>query len=67
MGLLLQYIVVVLRLMFMFLIKMVHQLTQLSLNRYPNWEYKLKGGTFNGMIDMYESREDSPTTDNGTY
>ena len=21
---------------------------------------------FNGMIDMYEYREDSPTTDNGT-
>ena len=30
------------------------------------WESKLKGGSFNGMIDMYESREDSPTTDNGT-
>ena len=30
------------------------------------WEYKLKGGSFNGMIDMYESREDKPTTDNGT-
>ena len=27
---------------------------------------KLKNGTFNGMIDMYEMREDSPTTDNGT-
>ena len=27
---------------------------------------KLKGGTWNGMIDLYESREDSPTTDNGT-
>jgi hypothetical protein len=26
----------------------------------------LKGGSFNGMIDMYESREDKPTTDNGT-
>jgi len=31
-----------------------------------DWKYKLQGGTFNGMIDMYESREDSPTTDNGT-
>ena len=31
-----------------------------------NWEYKLKGGTWNGMIDLYEYREDSPTTDNGT-
>tara|TARA_A100001515_G_scaffold135632_1_gene126731 strand:- start:204 stop:746 length:543 start_codon:yes stop_codon:yes gene_type:complete len=30
------------------------------------WEYKLKGGSFNGMIDMYEYREDSPSTDNGT-
>ena len=30
------------------------------------WEYMLKGGSFNGMIDMYESREDNPTTDNGT-
>ena len=30
------------------------------------WEYMLKGGSFNGMIDMYEMREDSPSTDNGT-
>lgn len=30
------------------------------------WEYMLKGGSFNGMIDMYEMREDSPATDNGT-
>ncbi len=30
------------------------------------WEYMLKGGSFNGMIDMYEMREDSPCTDNGT-
>ena len=30
------------------------------------WEYMLKGGSFNGMIDMYEDREDSPSTDNGT-
>ena len=30
------------------------------------WEYMLKGGSFNGMIDMYETREDSPCTDNGT-
>ena len=30
------------------------------------WQYKLKAGSFNGMIDMYENREDSPTTDNGT-
>ena len=30
------------------------------------WESMLKGGSFNGMIDMYESREDKPTTDSGT-
>ena len=30
------------------------------------WEYMLKAGSFNGMIDMYENREDKPTTDNGT-
>ena len=30
------------------------------------WEYMLKGGSFNGMIDMYEMIEDSPCTDNGT-
>jgi hypothetical protein len=30
------------------------------------WEYILKAGSFNGMIDMYEDREDSPSTDNGT-
>jgi hypothetical protein len=30
------------------------------------WQYMLKAGSFNGMIDMYESREDKPTTDNGT-
>ena len=30
------------------------------------WESMLKGGSFNGMIDMYEMREDSPSTDNGT-
>lgn len=30
------------------------------------WEYMLKGGSFNGMIDMYEMREDKPSTENGT-
>jgi len=30
------------------------------------WQYMLKGGSFNGMIDMYEYREDNPTTDSGT-
>ena len=34
--------------------------------RISNWKYILQGGTFNGMIDMYEMREDSPTTDSGT-
>jgi hypothetical protein len=34
--------------------------------RISNWKYLLQGGTFNGMIDMYEMREDSPTTDAGT-
>ena len=27
---------------------------------------QIEDGSFNGMIDMYEDREDSPTTDNGT-
>lgn len=35
-------------------------------DKIQEWEYMLKGGSFNGMIDMYESREDKPTTDNGT-
>jgi len=30
------------------------------------WQYMLKAGSFNGMIDMYEDREDKPTTDSGT-
>ena len=30
------------------------------------WKHALQGGTINGKIDMYEYREDSPTTDNGT-
>ena len=30
------------------------------------WEYVLKGGSFNGMIDMYEYNEDDKYTDNGT-
>lgn len=34
--------------------------------RISNWKYILQGGTFNGMIDMYEDREDKPTTDSGT-
>ena len=31
-----------------------------------SWKYTLQGGTFNGMIDMYETREDSVSTENGT-
>jgi len=34
--------------------------------RISNWKYLLQGGSFNGMIDMYEMREDKPTTDAGT-
>ena len=30
------------------------------------WQYMLKAGSFNGMIDMYENREDKPITDSGT-
>ena len=35
-----------------------------DINKWP--KYMLKIGSFNGMIDMYEDREDSPTTDSGT-
>jgi hypothetical protein len=35
-------------------------------DKISNWKHILQGGNFNGMIDMYEYREDSPTTDNGT-
>lgn len=35
-------------------------------DKISEWKNTLQGGTFNGMIDMYEYREDSPTTDNGT-
>ena len=34
--------------------------------RISNWKYILQAGSFNGMIDMYEDREDKPTTDSGT-
>ena len=30
------------------------------------WEYMLKGGSFNGMIDMYEYNDYDTCTDNGT-
>jgi len=39
---------------------------QSEFDKISEWKYILQGGTFNGMIDMYEMREDSPTTDNGT-
>lgn len=35
-------------------------------DKISKWKHILQGGTFNGMIDLYEYREDSPTTDNGT-
>ena len=31
-----------------------------------NFSYNFKAGTFNGMIDMYEDREDEVGSDNGT-
>ena len=31
-----------------------------------SWKYTLQGGSFNGMIDMYETREDSVSTQSGT-
>ena len=34
--------------------------------KISEWKYILQGGTFNGMIDMYESREDSVSTQSGT-
>ena len=34
--------------------------------RISNWKYILQGGSFNGMEDIYEYRDDSPTTDSGT-
>ena len=42
------------------------QVNPIDFEKISNWKYILQGGTFNGMIDMYESREDSPTTDAGT-
>ena len=44
----------------------LQSLITMYLKIFNNGQYKLKGGSFNGMIDMYEDREDSPTTDNGT-
>ena len=39
---------------------------QSEFDKISEWNWVFQGGTFNGMIDMYEMREDSPTTDNGT-
>jgi hypothetical protein len=30
------------------------------------WQYMLKAGSFDGMYDIYNYREDTPTTDSGT-
>ena len=37
-----------------------------DMKRISNWKYILQGGSFNGMEDIYEYREDSPKTDKGT-
>ena len=42
------------------------QVNPIDFEKISEWKSILQGGTFNGMIDMYESREDSPTTDKGT-
>ena len=42
------------------------EINPLWFEKIREWEYKLKAGSFNGMIDLYENREDSPTTDSGT-
>jgi hypothetical protein len=39
---------------------------QSEFDKISEWKWVFQGGTFNGLIDMYEMREDSPTTDNGT-
>ena len=42
------------------------QVNESDFKRISNWKYILQAGSFNGMIDMYEDREDKPTTDSGT-
>ena len=32
-----------------------------------SWKYTLQGGTFNGMIDMYETKNSTYQTDNGNH
>jgi len=41
-------------------------LPEADFKRISNWKYILQGGTFNGMYDIYEYRDDKPTTDSGT-
>lgn len=38
----------------------------IEMEKISEWKYILQGGTFDGMYDIYNYREDSPTTDNGT-
>lgn len=35
-------------------------------NEIKKWQYILQGGSFNGMEDIYEMRDDSVRTENGT-
>jgi len=42
------------------------QVNPLWFKKIQEWEYILKAGKFNGMIDMYETREDSVSTEKGT-
>ena len=44
---------------------MVHQFQKLFLKILTNAIY-VEAGSFDGMYDIYNYREDSPTTDNGT-
>ena len=37
-----------------------------DMNKISSWKSVLQGGSFDGMYDIYNYREDSPTTDAGT-
>ena len=37
-----------------------------DMNKISNWKSVLQGGSFDGMYDIYNYREDNPTTDAGT-
>ena len=37
-----------------------------DMNKISNWKHILQGGSFDGMYDIYNYREDNPTTDAGT-